>query len=89
MESTRCCSFLLRRRIDDRRICLKPADSGLHSILEGVLAMRFHVIRLQAPNSAQSPIRVIEHESGREVGWVNRYLDREYVRRLARSYPAI
>ena len=45
--------------------------------------MRFHVIRLQTPNSAQSPIRVIEHESGREVGWVNRYLDREYVRRLA------
>jgi integrase len=26
---------------------------------------------------------VIEHENGREVGWVNRYLDREYVRRVA------
>jgi len=45
--------------------------------------MRFHVIRPQTPNSAQSPIRVIEHETGREVGWVNRFLDREYVRRLA------
>jgi integrase/recombinase XerD len=45
--------------------------------------MRFHVIRPQTSNSAQSPIRVIEHETGREVGWVNRYLDREYVRRLA------
>lgn len=45
--------------------------------------MRFHVIRPQALNSAQSPIRVIEHGTGREVGWVNRYLDREYVRRLA------
>ena len=45
--------------------------------------MRFHVIRPQTPNSAQSPIRVVEHETGREVGWVNRYLDREYVRRLA------
>ncbi len=45
--------------------------------------MRFHVIRLQAPNPAQSPLRVIEHEAGREVGWVNRFLDREYVRRLA------
>lgn len=45
--------------------------------------MRFHVIRLQTSNSAQSPIRLIEHETGREVGWVNRYLDREYVRRLA------
>jgi integrase len=45
--------------------------------------MRFHVIRPQSPNSAQSPIRVVEHETGREVVWVNRYLDREYVRRLA------
>jgi integrase/recombinase XerD len=64
-------------------MCLKPADSKLHSILEVALAMRFHVIRLQTPNPAQSPIRLIEHETGREVGWVNRYLDREYVRRLA------
>jgi len=45
--------------------------------------MRFHVIRPQTPTSAQSPIRVVEHETGLEVGWVNRYLDREYVRRLA------
>src|SRR5512136_381091 len=45
--------------------------------------MRFHVICLQTPNSAQSPIRVVEHKTGREVVWVNRYLDREYVRRLA------
>jgi hypothetical protein len=26
---------------------------------------------------------MVEHETGREVGWVNRYLDRERVRRLA------
>jgi integrase len=26
---------------------------------------------------------VVEHETGREIGWVNRYLDREYVRRLS------
>ena len=45
--------------------------------------MRFHFIRPQTPNPAQSPLRVVEHETGREVGWVNRYLDREYVRRLA------
>ena len=47
--------------------------------------MRFHVIRPQTPNSAQSPIRVVEHETGREIGWVNRYLDHEYVRRLAEA----
>ena len=45
--------------------------------------MRFSVIRPQIPNTAQSPIRVVEQETGQEVGWVNRYLDREYVRRLA------
>ncbi len=45
--------------------------------------MRFHVIRTQTPNPAESPLRVVEHEAGREVGWVNRFLDREYVRRLA------
>ncbi len=45
--------------------------------------MRFHVIRPQTRSSAQSPIRVVEHKTGREVVWVNRYLDREYVRRLA------
>ena len=31
----------------------------------------------------ESPVRVVEQTTGREVGWVNRYLDREYVRRLA------
>ena len=52
--------------------------------------MRFHVVRPQNPNPARSPIRVVEHDTGREVAWVNRYLDREYVRRVAattlRSY---
>jgi integrase len=45
--------------------------------------MRFHVIRSQISNLAQSPIRIVEQATGREVGWVNRYLDREYVRRVA------
>jgi hypothetical protein len=41
--------------------------------------MRFHVIRLQTPNLARSPIRVVEQATSREVGWVNRYLDHDYV----------
>jgi integrase/recombinase XerD len=45
--------------------------------------MKFHVIRPQILNPAQSPIRVLEQATGREVGWVNRYLDREYIRRVA------
>ena len=47
--------------------------------------MRFHVIHQQTPNNAQSPIRVVEQNTGRAVGWINRYLDREYVRRLANT----
>ena len=45
--------------------------------------MKFHVIRPQTLNPAQSPIRVVEQATGQEVGWLNRYLDREYVRRVA------
>jgi len=45
--------------------------------------VKFQVIYRQAPGTAQSPVRIIEQPTGREIGWVNRYLDREYVRRLA------
>jgi hypothetical protein len=44
--------------------------------------MKFCVIHQQTPNSAQSPVRVVEQTTGRGVNWINRYLDREYVRRL-------
>lgn len=45
--------------------------------------MQFQVIRQPVSNNGQSPVRVVEQPSGREVDWVNRYLDREYFRRLA------
>src|SRR5262252_4174916 len=45
--------------------------------------MKFRIIYPQSSNNALSPMRVIEQTTGREVGWINRYLDREYVRRLA------
>ena len=45
--------------------------------------MKFRITYEQSSNNAQSPIRIIERATGQEVGWVNRYLDREYVRRLA------
>src|SRR5215472_3925550 len=44
--------------------------------------MKFRVI-YQHSHDARSPIHVIEQAAGSEVGWINRYLDREYVRRLA------
>jgi integrase/recombinase XerD len=43
--------------------------------------MKFRLIH-QQPNG-QSPVRVVEEATGRDVGWIHRYLDREYVRRLA------
>jgi len=45
--------------------------------------MKFRIVYQQTSNSAQSPVRIVEQITGREVGWVNRYLDREYIRRLA------
>jgi integrase/recombinase XerD len=45
--------------------------------------MKFRVIDLQSSQNSRSPVHVIEQSTGCEVGWVNRYLDREYVRRLA------
>src|SRR5260370_23217589 len=46
--------------------------------------MKFRLIHQQASHNAQSSVRVVE-QTGREVGWINRYLDREYVRRLANT----
>jgi integrase len=47
--------------------------------------MKFQVIRQQNNRGAHSPFRVVEQTTGREVGWINRFLDREYVRRVANS----
>ena len=45
--------------------------------------MKFHVIYQRTAGNGQSPVRVVEQTTGDEVDWINRYLDREYVRRLA------
>jgi integrase/recombinase XerD len=47
--------------------------------------MRFHVIFYKTAVNAHSPVQVVEQTTGRGVGWVNRHLDREYVRRLANT----
>jgi len=43
------------------------------------------VIHSPDAGSARSPFRVIQQPMGREVEWVNRFLDRECVRRLAET----
>jgi site-specific recombinase XerD len=47
--------------------------------------MTFQVIHSMDVGNAQSPFRVIEKPTGREVDWINRFLDREWVRRLAEN----
>jgi hypothetical protein len=39
--------------------------------------MKFRVVHQPAPGHARSPFRVVEQTTGREVDWINRYLDRE------------
>jgi hypothetical protein len=46
--------------------------------------VRFRVAQKHGLSSAHSPFRVIE-QSGREVEWVNRYLDQQRVRGVADS----
>jgi integrase len=45
--------------------------------------MKFHVVHPPASNHARSPFRILEQARGREVDWINRFLDRACVRRLA------
>lgn len=47
--------------------------------------MTFQVIHSTGTGNARSPFRVIEQPIGREVDWINRFLDRECVRRLAET----
>src|SRR5260370_16665815 len=51
----------------------------------GGALMTFQVIHSHDGGNARSRFRVIEQPAGREVEWVNRFLDRECVRRLAEN----
>ena len=52
--------------------------------------MNFRIVPQPTLNPARCPFRIVEQATGREVDWVNRYLDIECLRRLApltvRSY---
>jgi len=45
--------------------------------------MTFRVVHQPSPNQARCPYRVIVQTTGREIGWINQYLDYETLRRLA------
>lgn len=46
--------------------------------------MTFRVVRPPGLDNGHSPFRIV-HAAGREVAWVNRFLDQEYVRSVADS----
>ena len=52
--------------------------------------MTFHVLHKPFSNPTRCPYRVVEKTTGREIGWINQYLDYETLRRLTdntlRSY---
>ncbi len=52
--------------------------------------MTFRVVHKPSHNHARCPYRVVDEATGREIGWINQYLDYETLRRLAdatlRSY---
>jgi site-specific recombinase XerD len=45
--------------------------------------MTFRVLHQPSANQARCPYRVIVQKTGREIGWINQYLDYETLRRLA------
>jgi site-specific recombinase XerD len=47
--------------------------------------VKFRVICERTSHKAQSPFRIVERDTGREVDWINQYLDREAVRRLSEN----
>lgn len=55
--------------------------------------MSFRIVPQPTANPARCPFRIVEQATGREVDWVNRYLDVECLRRLApltlRSYAHV
>jgi site-specific recombinase XerD len=47
--------------------------------------MTFRIVQQPASNPARSSFRVVERSTGREVDWINRFLDGESVRRVAQT----
>jgi site-specific recombinase XerD len=45
--------------------------------------MTFRVLRAPSSKQTRCPYRVVEKTTGREIDWINRYLDYETLRRLA------
>src|SRR5580692_11178952 len=47
--------------------------------------MTFRVVHKPSNNHVRCPYRVVEQATGREIDWINKYLDYETLRRLANA----
>src|SRR5260370_14836069 len=45
--------------------------------------MTFRVIHVPSNNHVRCPYRIVDQATGREIAWINQYLDYEMLRRLA------
>ena len=45
--------------------------------------MTFRVVHKPSNNHARCPYRIVDQATGREIDWINQYLDYEVFRRLA------
>ena len=48
--------------------------------------MPFRVAHKPSTNHVHCPYRIVEQATGREIDWINRYLDYEMLRRPLRRY---
>lgn len=47
--------------------------------------MTFRVVHKPSHSHVRCPYRVVEQATGREIDWINKYLDYETLRRLANA----
>src|SRR6202795_5242345 len=78
-------SLLTRWARSEKLFCSRRRCPTVSMPAGGGARMTFQVIHAPDVGNARSPFRVIEQPMGREVEWVNRFLDREYLRRLAET----
>ncbi len=45
--------------------------------------MKFRVVHQPSTNHVRCPYRIVDQTTGREIDWINQYLDYEMLRRLA------
>src|SRR5260370_18900777 len=60
-----------------RRCASVPVPAG------GGAVMTFRVVSKPSNNHVRCPYRIIEQSTGREIDWINKYLDYETLPRLA------